>query len=84
MGNLPSRGSRLRLGEFVFNNPRKKPDMIELRKQISLFVPLREWKAIRQEAARQRIPMTELCRRWIKPGLEELHRREGRQVEFDE
>lgn len=49
--------------------------MLELRKQISLFVPLSEWKAIRQEAARQRIPMTELCRRWMKPGLDDLKRR---------
>jgi hypothetical protein len=49
--------------------------MLELRKQISLFVPLSEWKAIRQEAARQRIPMTELCRRWMKPGLDGLKRR---------
>lgn len=46
--------------------------MTEFRKQISLFVPLSEWKAIRQEAARRRIPMTELCRRWMKPGLDEL------------
>lgn len=49
--------------------------MLELRKQISLFVPLSEWKAIRQEAARQQIPMTELCRRWMKPGLDGLRRR---------
>ena len=35
------------------------------RKQISIFVPLNDWKALRQEAARQRVPMTEICRRWI-------------------
>ncbi len=49
----------------------------ELRKQISLFVPLSHWKAIRREAARQKIPMTELCRRWMKPELVELLSRAG-------
>ena len=47
---------------------------VELRKQISIFVPLSDWKAIRLEAARQRIPMTELCRRWMRAELEELKR----------
>ncbi|WP_339907763.1 hypothetical protein [Symmachiella dynata] len=44
----------------------------ELRKQISLFIPLSHWKAIRQEAARLNIPMTELCRRWMKSELTAL------------
>ncbi len=44
----------------------------ELRKQISIFVPLSDWKAIRHEAARKRIPMTELCRRWMKPEINQL------------
>jgi hypothetical protein len=44
----------------------------EKQKQISMFVSLSDWLAIRQEAARQKIPMTELCRRWLKPGIEEL------------
>jgi hypothetical protein len=48
---------------------------LELRKQISIFVPLSVWKAIRLEAARRRIPMTELCRRWMQSDLEELQRR---------
>lgn len=43
-----------------------------LRKQISLFVPLEDWKAIRREAARRGIPMTELCRQWLTPGLRRL------------
>ena len=46
--------------------------MTEFRKQISLFLPLSEWKAVRREAARRRIPMTELCREWLKPYLAEL------------
>jgi len=44
----------------------------ELRKQISIFIPLSEWRALRAEAARQKIPITELCRRWMTPGLESL------------
>jgi hypothetical protein len=47
----------------------------ECRKQISLFFPVSDWQAIRREAARRGIPMTELCRRWIRPELDELHRR---------
>jgi hypothetical protein len=44
----------------------------ELRKQISLFVPLSEWKAIREEAARRKMPITELCRQWLHPELRQL------------
>lgn len=42
------------------------------RKQISIFIPLSDWKAMRLEAAAQRIPMTELCRRWMEPGLRSI------------
>lgn len=45
------------------------------RKQISIFIPLSDWKAMRLEAAAQRIPMTELCRRWMEPGLRSLRQR---------
>ncbi len=48
---------------------------LELRKQISIFLPLSDWRAIRREAARLRIPMTELCRRWMKPELTDLRQR---------
>lgn len=48
---------------------------LEIRKQISIFVPISEWRAIRQEAARLRIPMTELCRRWMRPGMAGLRGR---------
>jgi hypothetical protein len=47
---------------------------VEFRKQISIFVPLADWRAIRAEAARQHIPITELCRRWMKPEMERLKR----------
>jgi len=49
----------------------ENPDK-ELRKQISIFIPLSDWKAIRLEAARQKIPMTELCRRWMKKDMQRL------------
>lgn len=53
--------------------------MTRIRKQISLFVPLDDWKVLRQEAARRRIPMTELCRRWMKPRLDDLRRHPDRE-----
>lgn len=56
------------------NSNQWPPAEAEIRKQISIFVPLSEWKMIRHEAARKRIPMTELCRRWMRPGLERLKR----------
>ena len=58
--------------------------MLEFRKQISLFLPLPEWKAVRQEAARRGIPMTDLCRQWLKPRLEKLCRTQERWGSTDE
>ena len=46
----------------------------EIRKQISIFLPLSDWRAIRREAARLRIPMTELCRRWMQADMSRLPR----------
>lgn len=43
-----------------------------VRKQISFFITLADWKALRHEAARQHLPMTELCRRWMEPELQKL------------
>ena len=45
---------------------------VELRKQISIFVPVSDWRAIRQEAARLGIPITELCRRWMSDEMQRL------------
>lgn len=53
---------------------------VEIRKQISIFVPLSDWRNIRNEAARLRIPITELCRRWMRPEINKL--REGREDGF--
>ena len=47
---------------------------VEIRKQISIFIPLTDWKAIRLEAARRGISMTELCRQWMHPDLDRLRR----------
>lgn len=51
------------------------PRPLELRKQISIFVPISDWRMIREEAARRKIPMTELCRRWMRPEMADLRRR---------
>lgn len=53
-------------------------DNSEIRKQISIFLPLSDWKAIRLEAARQKIPMTELCRRWMKSDMQRIRSRQER------
>jgi len=50
----------------------------QLRKQISIFLPLPEWRALRSEAAREGVPITELCRRWLAPHLATLTRRPDR------
>lgn len=44
----------------------------EIKKQISIFLPVSEWRTLRQEAARQRLPITELCRRWLAPEIRKL------------
>ncbi|REJ94085.1 MAG: hypothetical protein DWQ34_00875 [Planctomycetota bacterium] len=48
---------------------------VEIRKQISIFVPISDWRVIRQEAARRRIPITELCRRWMRPEIAVLRKK---------
>jgi hypothetical protein len=58
------------------------PDL-DIRKQISIFVKLSDWKAIRLEAARRRIPMTELCRQWMKRDLDELKRRQRKELRIE-
>ena len=55
----------------------------EPKKQISIFVPLSDWQAIRYEAARQKIPMTQLCRKWMRPDLVELRQRVSRKESPD-
>ena len=43
-----------------------------IHKQLSIFLPLPEWRALREEAARQGVPITELCRRWMQPHIARL------------
>ncbi|WP_145197251.1 hypothetical protein [Thalassoglobus polymorphus] len=47
----------------------------KIKKQISIFLPISDWRILRQEAARLGVPITELCRRWICPEIAELHHR---------
>ncbi len=65
-------GFRLVFSESLFDDRRHTMANVVFRKQISIFLPLSDWKALRQSAAEQRIPMTELCRRWMEPGLRAL------------
>jgi hypothetical protein len=53
-------------------------------KQVSLYFPLDEWKAIRQEAARLNIPITDLVRGWMKPELNRLLRGPSADDDLDE
>lgn len=46
-----------------------------IKKQISLFLPVDEWKLIRLEAARTKKPMTALIREWIAKDLQEVKER---------
>jgi len=52
----------------------------EIRKQISIFLPISDWRALRQAAANQQIPITELCRRWISPEIAMLRNAEHQPV----
>ena len=44
----------------------------EIRKQISIFIPFSEWQVIRIEAAKQKIPVTQLCRKWMRKDIKKL------------
>lgn len=46
-------------------------------KQISIFLPFRDWHLLRDEAARQRIPIAEVARRWFRPHLDQLAQTHG-------
>ncbi|HEX6985314.1 MAG TPA: hypothetical protein VF170_08050 [Planctomycetaceae bacterium] len=44
----------------------------QVRKQVSISLPAAEWRTLRDEAARRRMPLAELCRRCLRPGLDRL------------
>jgi hypothetical protein len=46
-----------------------------MQKQISFFLPVEDWRRIQSEAARRRVPMTALCREWLRPALDALRPR---------
>lgn len=46
----------------------------ELKKQITVLVPVSDFKRIRLYAAKLHVPMTELIRSWIDPQLKQLRR----------
>jgi hypothetical protein len=48
------------------------PATTEIRKQISIFLPLSDWRALREAAAVRGVPITELCRQWMLPHLSQL------------
>ena len=49
-------------------HPRRR----RLQKQISIFLPVSDWRLVRHEAARRGIPITELCRQWLRPHIRRL------------
>lgn len=50
----------------------------ELRKQISLFLSVTDWRLLRQAAAQKRIPITRLLQEAIEPLLRPLREAAGR------
>ena len=44
----------------------------EIRKQLSIFVPLSQWQALRMECAESRISMSDMLKGWLTPHLERL------------
>jgi hypothetical protein len=41
----------------------------QVRKQVSMFLTAADWRALRDEAARQGVSLAELCRRSLAPAL---------------
>jgi len=46
-------------------------------KQINFQVSIDDWKLIRNEAARRKIPVTNLCRELIEPLLDKLKKQQA-------
>lgn len=44
----------------------------EIRKQITIYVPMSEWKALYRESARLKKPITALIKQWIAPHVDKL------------
>ena len=52
----------------------------EVMRPFSVQVDAPTLKLIREEAARRRIPMTQLIREWIDPHLDKLRRRDAESI----
>lgn len=61
--------------DFHRNRPQSRAGIT---KQISIFLPIETWNAIRDEALRMHIPVTELARRWMQPHIEQLPKKPTR------
>lgn len=72
MGNVGSVSASIAIRVFYQERPMASTEM---RKQISIFLPLSDWRLIRDEAARLGVPITELCRRWMRADLTDLRTR---------
>lgn len=49
----------------------------ELCKQISILLPVADWKLLRDHASDRDVPITELARQELAPLLDRLRRNEG-------
>lgn len=49
-------------------------DITPLKKQVSLYLLLPDWRLLRAAAARRRIPITALVQEWLAPHVAELRR----------
>lgn len=44
----------------------------KLQKQVSIYLPIDQWRALRAAAVREKIPITQLCRRLMASGVEKI------------
>jgi len=49
-----------------------------LHKQVSVFLPIEQWRALRAEAARKGVPITDLIATWIEKPLAACQKRHGK------
>lgn len=54
-----------------------------IRRQVSVFLDLEDWKMLRAEALSIGVPVVELIRGWIAPDLVKLRRKRRKKVEPD-
>ncbi len=52
---------------------------VPFKKQVSMYVSIDDYMLLRAEAARRKLPMTDLIRSWAMPHVKKLRRRKSRQ-----